>query len=77
MIKTHMLGGKRTPGAYNTKEHQQTALKIAEEGIVLLKNEKATLPLSVANVKSYSGNWSERRQGKFQRWGQFAGEGQV
>jgi beta-glucosidase len=52
MIKTHMLGGKRTPGAYNTKEHQQTALKIAEEGIVLLKNEKATLPLRVANVKT-------------------------
>jgi beta-glucosidase len=40
MYKTQMLGGaKRTLGAYNTAEHQQTALKIGEEGIVLLKND--------------------------------------
>ena len=46
MYATHMLGGtKRQPGAYNTKEHQATALKIAEEGIVLLKNEGNVLPL--------------------------------
>jgi beta-glucosidase len=47
MYATHMLGGaKRQPGAYNTKEHQATALKIAEEGIVLLKNEGNVLPLT-------------------------------
>ncbi|MBC7417244.1 MAG: glycoside hydrolase family 3 C-terminal domain-containing protein [Pedobacter sp.] len=45
MFKTHMIDGKRTPGAYNTKAHQETALKVAEEGIVLLKNESALLPL--------------------------------
>ncbi|GAB3636634.1 glycoside hydrolase family 3 C-terminal domain-containing protein [Hymenobacter arcticus] len=46
MYATHMLGGpKRQPGAYNTKEHQATALKVAEEGIVLLKNEGNLLPL--------------------------------
>jgi beta-glucosidase len=52
MYATHMLGGtKRQPGAYNTKEHQATALKVAEEGIVLLKNEGNILPLT-KSVKS-------------------------
>lgn len=53
MFKTHMLeGDKRTPGAYNTKAHQQTALKIAEEGIVLLKNEDHILPLNKTACKT-------------------------
>ncbi len=51
MFKTNMIGGKRKPGEYNTKAHQQTALKIAEEGIVLLKNEHKILPLT-ADIKS-------------------------
>ena len=46
MYATNMLdGAKRQPGAHNTKEHQATALKVAEEGIVLLKNEGSFLPL--------------------------------
>ncbi len=46
MYATNMLdGAKRQPGAYNTKEHQATALKVAEEGIVLLKNDGNVLPL--------------------------------
>ena len=45
MYATHQLGtAKRQPGAYNTKEHQATTLKVAEEGIVLLKNEDNLLP---------------------------------
>ncbi|MEJ7658144.1 MAG: hypothetical protein WKG07_00205 [Hymenobacter sp.] len=45
MHATHQLGGtKRQPGAYNTKEHQATTLKVAEEGIVLLKNEGTPTP---------------------------------
>lgn len=60
MFKTNMIDSKRVKGEYNTKAHQQTALKVAEEGIVLLKNarltdsvgqEKNILPLS-ASVKS-------------------------
>lgn len=51
MFKTNMIDSKRVKGEYNTKEHQQTALKIAEEGIVLLKNEHNILPLS-PSVKS-------------------------
>ncbi|MEO1049383.1 MAG: glycoside hydrolase family 3 C-terminal domain-containing protein [Bacteroidota bacterium] len=42
--------GERQPGAYNTKEHQQIARKIAEEAIVLLKNE-GTLPLQKDGIK--------------------------
>ncbi len=49
MYATHQLGDtKRQPGAFNTKEHQATALKVAEEGIVLLKNEGNLLPLRKA-----------------------------
>jgi beta-glucosidase len=52
MYATNMLdGAKRQPGTYNTKEHQATALKVAEEGIVLLKNEGGLLPLK-KTVKS-------------------------
>ncbi|WP_083227718.1 glycoside hydrolase family 3 C-terminal domain-containing protein [Mucilaginibacter sp. PPCGB 2223] len=51
MFKTNMIDGHRKPGEYNTKSHQQTALKIAEEGIVLLKNQHQTLPLT-AGTKS-------------------------
>ena len=38
-------------GSRNTPEHQTIARKIAEEGIVLLKNENASLPLNIKNIK--------------------------
>jgi beta-glucosidase len=50
MFKTQMFG-KRKVGAVNTTEHQQTALKVAEEGIVLLKNNNI-LPLQKTSVHS-------------------------
>ncbi|GAB3290810.1 glycoside hydrolase family 3 C-terminal domain-containing protein [Hymenobacter tenuis] len=54
MYRTNMLdGAKRKAGAYNTPEHQATALKVAEEGIVLLKNEGGLLPLK-KTAKTYA-----------------------
>ena len=52
MFKTGMIDGKLKTGDYNTKAHQQTAATIAEEGIVLLKNENNILPLNRNNIKS-------------------------
>lgn len=41
---------ERQPGAYNTPEHQAVARKIADEAIVLLKNENV-LPFQKSNIK--------------------------
>lgn len=46
MQQLHMLGGDRITGTYNRPEHQQSILNIAEEGIILLKNDNNHLPLS-------------------------------
>lgn len=52
MIKTNVLNKEgRTPGAFNTKEHQAITLKIAEESITLLKNDQM-LPLKKESLKS-------------------------
>ncbi|WP_347158408.1 glycoside hydrolase family 3 C-terminal domain-containing protein [Pontibacter chitinilyticus] len=53
MYATHMLGNeKRQSGELSTKAHQQTALKVAEQAIVLLKNEQNLLPLDKSKVKT-------------------------
>ncbi|RQW01045.1 MAG: glycosyl hydrolase, partial [Calditrichaeota bacterium] len=44
--------GERSNGSLNTPEHQQFALKVAEEAVVLLKNENNLLPLDISSVKS-------------------------
>jgi beta-glucosidase len=36
----------------NTKEHQQAALKVAQEGIVLLKNKNNILPINQEKIRS-------------------------
>lgn len=45
MMRLHMMDGKRQKGAYNTQEHSQTALEVARESFVLLKNKSRRLPL--------------------------------
>lgn len=64
MFKTKMIDGQRKKGDYNTKAHQQTAAKIAEEGMVLLKNSNNMLPLKKSGVKSIAviGYNAERKQ---------------
>lgn len=51
MSALHMLDGKRKQGSYNTKEHQMAALHVAEESVVLLKNESRRLPLHKKKIK--------------------------
>ncbi len=51
MHKTHMFG-KRPAGSFATKENFAVAKKVAQEGIVLLKNSNQTLPLQKSNIRS-------------------------
>lgn len=45
-------GDHAAGAARNTPEHQKVARKVAEEGIVLLKNDKRLLPLNASAVKN-------------------------
>lgn len=51
MERLHMLDGKRQSGCYNTPEHQKGILEIAENSVVLLKNETNHLPLSLTGKR--------------------------
>lgn len=50
LIASGGLDGRR-PGTINTKAHQDVALRVARDGIVLLKNEPSVLPLDLAKLK--------------------------
>jgi beta-glucosidase len=52
MARLHKIGGgTRAKGSLNTPEHQQVARQIAENAIVLLKNQAGLLPLHVSAIK--------------------------
>jgi beta-glucosidase len=51
MFATHVFD-QRKPGSLNTPEHQAAAQRIAEESMVLLKNNNDALPLDATKIKS-------------------------
>jgi len=51
MHKIHMFD-KRPAGSFSTKAHFATAKKVAEEGIVMLKNSNSILPFNKNTIKS-------------------------
>ena len=54
MFRLKMIGKQKTErrrGSYNTSESRNMILCTAEESMILLKNEKNTLPLNAAKIK--------------------------
>ena len=52
MFATHVFDPGRTNGSLNTVAHEMVSRHVAEEGIVLLKNQNHLLPLDTAQVKT-------------------------
>ncbi|HTV40356.1 MAG TPA: glycoside hydrolase family 3 C-terminal domain-containing protein [Candidatus Sulfotelmatobacter sp.] len=52
MFATHVLDPGRTNGSLNTVVHELNSRRVAEEGIVLLKNKRHILPLNTAGIKT-------------------------
>lgn len=54
MFRLRMVGkekSERKSGSYNTRQHQEAALGIARESLILLKNQDEVLPLKEKKIK--------------------------
>jgi len=67
MMKTGLLDRpeKLPQGSRNTSEHQDLARRAAEEGIVLLKNDRNLLPLDIETLKRISAHGKKHLRQKF------------
>ncbi|MGH8023907.1 MAG: glycoside hydrolase family 3 C-terminal domain-containing protein, partial [Limisphaerales bacterium] len=52
MFATHVFDPGRTNGSINTVAHELVSRRVAEEGIVLLKNQGRLLPLNPTTIKT-------------------------
>jgi beta-glucosidase len=52
MFATHVFDPGRTNGSLDTVAHQMVSCRVAEEGIVLLKNENNILPLDATRIRT-------------------------
>ena len=52
MFATHVFDPGRTNGSLNTVAHEQISRRVAEEGVVLLKNKGKILPLNTDAIKT-------------------------
>ncbi len=52
IARTGKFDGQQIAGSVNTIEHRQLAREVATEAIVLLKNERATLPIQPGTIKT-------------------------
>ena len=52
MFATHVFDPGRTNGSLNTTNHEMMSRRVAEEGIVLLKNKRNILPLNTTGIKT-------------------------
>lgn len=69
MVRTGCFDDPATlpKGSINTPEHHQVARKIAEEGMILLKNEGNLLPLDITKIKKIAlvGKHADTKFGRF------------
>lgn len=52
MFATHVFDPGRTNGSLNTEAHERISRRVAEEGVVLLKNKGHLLPLNTTAIKT-------------------------
>lgn len=66
MVLAGVFNKSNHPGSVNTGEHQAIARRIAEEGMVLLKNDNNVLPLNIREIKTIAllGANADKRFGK-------------